>query len=184
MITASVLKESNIYLHLQHLEMLHASFKKMIIISWRIGWDNYITTSEDEISATHRNSPWRCSAKKFLPATLLKKTLVQVFSCVFANFLRTPILLNTSRLLLLHAFSYLAYFLQDFCRTYSNVNPLSANSTKWSNTLKQFVGKLSTNCLSVFDHFVGLARKVLSLRAADLPVNLKQFEVRVVNLYL
>ena len=32
-------------------------------------------------------------------------------------------------------------------------NPLSANFTKWSNTLKQFVGNLSTNCLSVFDHF-------------------------------
>ena len=38
-------------------------------------------------------------------------------------------------------------------------NPLSANPTKWSNTLKQFVGKLPTNCLSVFDHFVGLAFK-------------------------
>ena len=38
-------------------------------------------------------------------------------------------------------------------------NPLSPNFTKWSNTLKQFVGKLWTNCLSVFDHFVGLALK-------------------------
>ena len=38
-------------------------------------------------------------------------------------------------------------------------NPLSANPTKWSNTLKQFVGKLPTNCLSVFDHFVKLALK-------------------------
>ena len=42
-----------------------------------------------------------------------------------------------------------------------NVNPLSANFTKWSITLKQFVGKLPTNCLSVFDHFVGLALKGL-----------------------
>ena len=39
----------------------------------------------------------------------------------------------------------------------SLINPLSANPTKWSNTLKQFVGKFPTNCLSVFDHFVGLA---------------------------
>ena len=38
-------------------------------------------------------------------------------------------------------------------------NPSSANLTKWSNTLKQFVGKLLTNCLSVFHHFVGLALK-------------------------
>ena len=42
-----------------------------------------------------------------------------------------------------------------------DINPLSATPIKWS--LKQFVGKLPTNCLSVFDHFVGLARKVLSL---------------------
>ena len=41
-------------------------------------------------------------------------------------------------------------------------NPLSANPTKWPNTLKQFVGKLPTNCLSVFDHFVKLALKGLS----------------------
>ena len=40
-------------------------------------------------------------------------------------------------------------------------NPLSANPTKWSNTLKQFVGNLPTNCLSVFDHFKGLALKGL-----------------------
>ena len=41
-----------------------------------------------------------------------------------------------------------------------NLNPLSANPTKWSNTLKQFVGKLPTNYLNVF---VGLAFKGSSL---------------------
>ena len=40
-------------------------------------------------------------------------------------------------------------------------NPLRANFTKWSNTLKHFVGILPTNCLSVFGHFVGLALKGL-----------------------
>ena len=40
-------------------------------------------------------------------------------------------------------------------------NPLSANFTKWSNTLKQFVSNLGTNCLNVFDHFVKLALKGL-----------------------
>ena len=40
-------------------------------------------------------------------------------------------------------------------------NPLSAKLTKWPNTLKQFVGNLLTNCLSVFGHFVGLAFKEL-----------------------
>ena len=43
----------------------------------------------------------------------------------------------------------------------SNLNPLSANATKWSNTLKQFVSKLPTNCLSVFDLFVRFALKGL-----------------------
>ena len=41
------------------------------------------------------------------------------------------------------------------------VNPLSANPTKWSNTLKQFVVSLVTNCLSAFDHFVILVLKGL-----------------------
>ena len=41
------------------------------------------------------------------------------------------------------------------------VNLLRANRTKWSNTLKQFVGNLPTNCLSVFDRFVKLTIKRL-----------------------
>ena len=49
------------------------------------------------------------------------------------------------------------------CGERFSINPFGANPTKWSNTLKQFVGKLPTNYLSVFDHFVGLALKVLTL---------------------
>ena len=45
----------------------------------------------------------------------------------------------------------------------TSLNSLSASPTKWSNTLKQFVGNLPTNCLSVFDHFVKLALKGLRL---------------------
>ena len=44
----------------------------------------------------------------------------------------------------------------------SSVNPLSANPKKWSDKLKQFIGKLSMNCLSVFGNFVGLALKELN----------------------
>ena len=40
-------------------------------------------------------------------------------------------------------------------------NLLTANPTKWSNTLKQSFGNLPTNCLSMFDHFVKLALKGL-----------------------
>ena len=41
-------------------------------------------------------------------------------------------------------------------------DPFGANFTKWSNTPKKFVGNLPTNCLSVFDNFVGLALKGLN----------------------
>ena len=44
------------------------------------------------------------------------------------------------------------------------INPLGANPTKWSNTLKQFVSNLPKNCLSVFDHFVKLALKELKAK--------------------
>ena len=46
---------------------------------------------------------------------------------------------------------------------FNKINPLSANPEKWPNTLKQFVGNLPTNCLSVFDHFMNLAIKELKL---------------------
>ena len=42
------------------------------------------------------------------------------------------------------------------------LNLLSTNPTKLSNTLKQLVGNLPTNCLSVFDHFLGLVFKGLT----------------------
>ena len=47
------------------------------------------------------------------------------------------------------------------------INPLSTNPTKWPNTLKQFVGKLPTNCLGVFNYFLGSALKWLSVAARD-----------------
>ena len=40
---------------------------------------------------------------------------------------------------------------------------------KWSNTLTQFVGNLQTNCLSVFDHFAGLALEGSIFKFAGLP---------------
>ena len=52
-------------------------------------------------------------------------------------------------------------------------NPLSANPTKWSDTLKQFISKLPTNCLSVSDHFVKLALKGLIIMSWQSLTNLK-----------
>ena len=64
-------------------------------------------------------------------------------------------------------FRYILLNTEDFCcewiQKYTFLNPLIANPTKWSNKLKQFVGKLPTNCLSVFDHFVILALKGLMI---------------------
>ena len=45
----------------------------------------------------------------------------------------------------------------------AKVNPLRSNPSKWSNTLKQFVGN-SRRIVSVFDHFVGLTLKLLLVR--------------------
>ena len=57
------------------------------------------------------------------------------------------------------------------------LNPLSTNPTKWSNTLKRFVGKLPTNCLSVFDHFVKLALKGLRKGVKE---RIRLFDVHVI----
>ena len=44
-------------------------------------------------------------------------------------------------------------FVDHFMKNVKGSNHLSTNIIKWSNTIKQFVGKLSTNCLDVSDHF-------------------------------
>ena len=60
----------------------------------------------------------------------------------------------------------------------NTLNTLSVNPTKWSNRLKQFIGELPKNCLSLFDHFVGLALKELTIFSKKSP--LQTFE-RVQN---
>ena len=78
--------------------------------------------------------------------------------------------------LLIYLFPYLLvclFFCLDFVFVFTacfnvvwifnyGLNPLSPNPTQWSNTLKQFVGNLPTNCLSVLDRFVKLVLKGLS----------------------
>ena len=63
---------------------------------------------------------------------------------------------------------------------HNSFNPVSANPTKWSNTPKQFFGKLPTNCLSVFDHFVKLALKGLRRRPGRFLNLLYTFNLRSV----
>ena len=59
------------------------------------------------------------------------------------------------------------------------INPLSANFSKWLNALKHVIGKLPTNCLSVFDYFVKLALKgLISMKY------LLQYQVMIMMLIL
>ena len=113
------------------------------------------------------------------PTTLLNKTPTQVFYCDYCETFK-----NTYFEEHLRTAASESLFLEEYCHTTvawlvtvlcfvqinwnvllsksNSINPLCASFTKWSNTLKQFVGKLPTNCLSVFDHFVGLAFKGLT----------------------
>ena len=56
---------------------------------------------------------------------------------------------------------FLNYFISHFAGEKQSINPLSASPRKWSNTFKP------TNCLSLFDHFVGLALKGLMTENRD-----------------
>ena len=84
------------------------------------------------------------------------------FFLMFLLFIRTSKCeLYTALQFVLNSNCRLKFYLIGSLKQRRAFNPLSANPTKWSNTLKQFVAKLPTNCLSVFDHFVGLALKGL-----------------------
>ena len=101
----------------------------------------------------------------------------------FLKFSSSPILWNLKSLMT----KLLSIFF--FCYFYVTVNlmfnPLSANFTKWSNTLKQFVGNLATNYLSVFGHFVGLSLKGLNYFTVIfvLPVPRRKNYLKFVRIY-
>ena len=71
-------------------------------------------------------------------------------------------LLNVS-IILIQKSTFLKIHVRNVQKINNEFNPLNSNRTKWSNILKQFVGKLPTNYLSVFVHFVKLALKGLKL---------------------
>ena len=48
-----------------------------------------------------------------------------------------------------------------------NINRLSANPTKWSNTLKQLSSAFANELFELFDNFVGLARKRLTTKIME-----------------
>ena len=70
---------------------------------------------------------------------------------------------HTNLYIYTHIHIYIYIYIYININVIININPLSANPIKRPNTLKKFVGKLPTNCLSVFGHFVNLALKGLIL---------------------
>ena len=70
------------------------------------------------------------------------------------------------------------YLIFNFCfERYEILNTLSTNSKKWSNTLKQ------TNCLGVFDHFVGLALEGLNIYIYKKAVSHSQMSSFLLNYF-
>ena len=118
----------------------------------------YHITSVLDLTKTKKSSEpvvWRCSVKKMSSSCnfIKKETLAQLFSSQFCKIFKS--IFFTEHLQTAVSESYLEV---SICQSF---NPLSANPEKWSNTLKQIVGNLSTICLSVFDHFMNLALKGL-----------------------
>ena len=89
-----------------------------------------------------------CSIKvitQLVKGNLFNQSNYKVLSFLTISWLRETLSYNELRQIVLISF-----------------NPFSANITKWSDILKQFVDKLERNCFSVFNHFVGLVLKALS----------------------
>ena len=101
------------------------------------------------------NLTWKTPLKECLFRVTIVK--LQALTCNFTNSKTSPWVF----------FTFLKLFLCFLYRCVGgiyipDIDLLSAHPTKWSNILKQFLGKLSTNFWSVFHQFVGLALKGLN----------------------
>ena len=107
----------------------------------------------------------------FLLLTWNKET----FAGIFFTFRSTEIVLLSTLItsgwsLLTVCFSVFRWLI------FSNYQPFKRHPTKWSNTLKQFVGM--TNCLSVFDHSVKLVLQRLNI-ANHLKVTANKKKIKI-----
>ena len=130
---------------------------------WTREKSNYGYTRKDELIYS---SNWRLDA-------ILWKNKPDLISNDISEETRKKIILLSS--CDAGAYSLLKNPVQRNYRKNPTINPVRANFTKWSNTLKQFVGNLPTNCLSVFDHFVGLALKGLINESYEWTSESKQY---------
>ena len=85
----------------------------------------------------------------------------QCLSCISCYMKNFYYILDSSHHFADSFFIFKENTLKNLKQPLQTTSSFSVNFTKWSNTLKQFVGSLPTNCLSVFAHFVGLALKGL-----------------------
>ena len=113
---------------------------------------------------------WLFKSKLQLKRKFLQWVLLIVITPYATRFFSTQFTswylksLKTSSLLFLmeHCDTTQKLHFNPFCVNVYSFNPFSVNPTKWSNTLKQFVGNSGRIVLSVLDYFVGLALKELN----------------------
>ena len=113
-----------------------------------------------EIPLLHRNN----CRKVYDMRTWIENVNLCIRRVLFQSYSRVIFIYYLSRSFLSHSLNYQWSWYDQLVQDpvfFNEVNPLSANPTKWSNTLKQFIGNLPKICLSMFDYFVILALKGL-----------------------
>ena len=109
------------------------------------------------IKVNNRNTRTRCEICSKL--TIMTSNVVLVSLLLALNIF--PTLLQCFIVNIEHEYCWLSSIISIIISFSQPFNYLSANPTKWSNTLKQFIVKLSTNFLNEFDNFVKLSVKGL-----------------------
>ena len=120
--------------------------------------------SENVLQIYRRTLMPKCDFNKIALQLYWNRTSAWMFSCKFATYFQSTSsfehLWTTAFVNVYEIHLFILCFMYKSKHGYNPrvfgymFNPLSANPIKWSNTLKEFVGNLPANCLSVFDHFV------------------------------
>ena len=131
--------------------------------SWNWYYANFLKKLPSRNFFTHPSSPFiSCPSFLRIWSRLLQKSLIQKLHLMWMELISNKS--GTNFKVMQFGLLVFSFHVAKTCRVYwyafSNLKetrttyPLSANPPKWSNSLKQFVGK---------GHFVGLAPKVLTI---------------------